>query len=193
MRVITRLDETCREVRDAARVIGDASLMKKMEDAQMKIKRDSEYLVQSIFHLLFPLPLATSRESVFSFYSTACGLLFPIRFFNSVMAIRLYLCLLLFFLLPLISFFFLPFNILFLFSGSFLKDQSFPLVYLFFPWVFLRNLIGRGTWAPEAEKYSLSVLNVSPSLSLYISIFSNLKGKTRKKKTFSLSFFLVLL
>lgn len=97
MRVITRLDETCREVRDAARVIGDASLMKKMEDAQMKIKRDSEYLVQSIFHLLFPLPLATSRESVFSFYSTACGLLFPIRFFNSVMAIRLYLCLLLFF------------------------------------------------------------------------------------------------
>lgn len=44
VRVITRLDETCREVRDAARVIGDAVLMKKMEEAQMKIKRDSECL-----------------------------------------------------------------------------------------------------------------------------------------------------
>lgn len=42
MRVITRLDETCREVRDAARVIGDAELFKKMEEAQGKIKRDSE-------------------------------------------------------------------------------------------------------------------------------------------------------
>jgi hypothetical protein len=42
VRVITRLDETCREVRDAARVIGDAELFKKMEDAQVKIKRDSE-------------------------------------------------------------------------------------------------------------------------------------------------------
>lgn len=42
VRVITRLDETCREVRDAARVIGDADLMKKMEEAQIKIKRDSE-------------------------------------------------------------------------------------------------------------------------------------------------------
>ena len=43
MRVITRLDETCREVRDAARVIGDAELFKKMEEAQMKIKRDSKF------------------------------------------------------------------------------------------------------------------------------------------------------
>jgi hypothetical protein len=40
--VITRLDETCREVRDAARVIGDADLFKKMEESQIKIKRDSE-------------------------------------------------------------------------------------------------------------------------------------------------------
>lgn len=45
VRVITRLDETCREVRDAARVIGDADLFKKMEEAQNKIKRDSECLV----------------------------------------------------------------------------------------------------------------------------------------------------
>lgn len=41
VRVITRLDETCREVRDAARVIGDTELFKKMEEAQNKIKRDS--------------------------------------------------------------------------------------------------------------------------------------------------------
>lgn len=41
VRVITRLDETCREVRDAARVIGDTELFKKMEEAQVKIKRDS--------------------------------------------------------------------------------------------------------------------------------------------------------
>jgi hypothetical protein len=45
VRVITRLDETCREVRDAARVIGDAGLFKKMEDAQARIKRDSECLI----------------------------------------------------------------------------------------------------------------------------------------------------
>ena len=45
VRVITRLDETCREVRDAARVIGDADLFKKMEEAQNKIKRDSECLL----------------------------------------------------------------------------------------------------------------------------------------------------
>jgi len=44
VRVITRLDETCREVRDAARVIGDMDLFKKMEEAQIKIKRDSECL-----------------------------------------------------------------------------------------------------------------------------------------------------
>ena len=42
VRCVTRLDETCREVRDAARVIGDAGLFKKMEEAQMKIRRDSE-------------------------------------------------------------------------------------------------------------------------------------------------------
>lgn len=42
VRVITRLDETCREVRDAARVIGDAELFKKMEECQIKIKRDSK-------------------------------------------------------------------------------------------------------------------------------------------------------
>ena len=42
VRVITRLDEMYREVRDAARVIGDAELFKKMEEAQVKIKVDSK-------------------------------------------------------------------------------------------------------------------------------------------------------
>lgn len=40
VRSITRLDECCREVRDAARVIGDAALYQKMEAAQACIKRD---------------------------------------------------------------------------------------------------------------------------------------------------------
>ncbi|KIR81186.1 antiviral helicase SKI2 [Cryptococcus gattii EJB2] len=48
VRVITRLDETCREVRDAARVIGDADLFKKMEEAQSLIRRDSESLRLSL-------------------------------------------------------------------------------------------------------------------------------------------------
>ena len=47
VRVINRLDETCREVRDAARVIGDTELMKKMEEAQNKIKRDSKCYLES--------------------------------------------------------------------------------------------------------------------------------------------------
>ncbi|CAG8511393.1 21781_t:CDS:10 [Gigaspora margarita] len=40
VRCITRLDETCREVKNAARIVGDISLCKKMEDAQASIKRD---------------------------------------------------------------------------------------------------------------------------------------------------------
>jgi antiviral helicase SKI2 len=40
VRVITRIDETCREVKSAARLIGDASLYAKMEAAQEKVKRD---------------------------------------------------------------------------------------------------------------------------------------------------------
>ncbi|PFH52329.1 hypothetical protein AMATHDRAFT_57402 [Amanita thiersii Skay4041] len=49
VRVITRLDETCREVRDAARVIGDGELFKKMEDCQMKIKRDIVFAASLYF------------------------------------------------------------------------------------------------------------------------------------------------
>ncbi|KAF8310553.1 ATP-dependent RNA helicase [Clavulina sp. PMI_390] len=49
VRVITRLDETCREVRDAARVIGDAELFKKMEEAQTLIKRDIVFAASLYF------------------------------------------------------------------------------------------------------------------------------------------------
>jgi len=40
VRCIVRLDETCRDVRNAARVIGDSALYKKAEEASMLIKRD---------------------------------------------------------------------------------------------------------------------------------------------------------
>ena len=40
VRCITRLDETCREIRNAARVIGDPVLYKKMERASELIRRD---------------------------------------------------------------------------------------------------------------------------------------------------------
>lgn len=40
VRVISRLDETCREVKNAARIIGDPKLFTKMQTAQELIKRD---------------------------------------------------------------------------------------------------------------------------------------------------------
>lgn len=40
VRVITRLDETCREVKNAARIIGDPVLYVKMQTCQEMIKRD---------------------------------------------------------------------------------------------------------------------------------------------------------
>ena len=40
VRVITRLDETCREVKNSARIIGDPELFSKMQVAQELIKRD---------------------------------------------------------------------------------------------------------------------------------------------------------
>lgn len=40
VRVITRLDETCREVKNAARIVGDPGLFAKMERCQEMIKRD---------------------------------------------------------------------------------------------------------------------------------------------------------
>ena len=40
VRVITRLDETCRECKNAARLIGDPKLFQKMQTAQELIKRD---------------------------------------------------------------------------------------------------------------------------------------------------------
>lgn len=59
VRVITRLDETCREVKNSARIIGDPSLFAKMQECQELIKRDvchcaSLYLVcfSWMFHSL---------------------------------------------------------------------------------------------------------------------------------------------
>lgn len=40
VRCITRLDETCRDVRNCARVIGDPQLFGKMQKASESIKRD---------------------------------------------------------------------------------------------------------------------------------------------------------
>ncbi|PHH90992.1 hypothetical protein CDD83_2013 [Cordyceps sp. RAO-2017] len=40
VRTITRLDETCREVKNAARIVGDPELYQKMQQAQELIKRD---------------------------------------------------------------------------------------------------------------------------------------------------------
>jgi len=40
VRTITRLDELCREVRNAARVVGNPTLYRKMEEASVAIKRD---------------------------------------------------------------------------------------------------------------------------------------------------------
>lgn len=40
VRTITRLDETCREVKNAARIVGDPELYLKMQTAQEMIKRD---------------------------------------------------------------------------------------------------------------------------------------------------------
>jgi antiviral helicase SKI2 len=40
VRTIVRLEETCREVRSAARIIGDTQLFTKMEQASAMIKRD---------------------------------------------------------------------------------------------------------------------------------------------------------
>lgn len=40
VRTMTRLDETCREVKNAARIVGDPELYQKMQTAQEMIKRD---------------------------------------------------------------------------------------------------------------------------------------------------------
>ena len=40
VRTVIRLEETCREFKDAARVMGDPHLLKLMEDASFLIKRD---------------------------------------------------------------------------------------------------------------------------------------------------------
>ncbi|KAG1466814.1 hypothetical protein G6F46_001870 [Rhizopus delemar] len=52
VRCISRLDETCREVMGAARMVGDTSLYKKMEQAEQDIKRDIVFAASLINWLL---------------------------------------------------------------------------------------------------------------------------------------------
>lgn len=77
MRVITRLDETCREVRDAARVIGDTELFNKMEEAQALIKRDSESSLLPVWLARRSCMTGADHAVVFaaSLVSTACFVL----------------------------------------------------------------------------------------------------------------------
>ena len=49
MRCIVRLSETCREVSGAARVTGDTSLYRKMEEATELIKRDIVFAASLYF------------------------------------------------------------------------------------------------------------------------------------------------
>jgi antiviral helicase SKI2 len=48
VRAMVRLDETCREFRDAARVMGNTALFQQMEAASAAIKRDVAF-VQSMY------------------------------------------------------------------------------------------------------------------------------------------------
>ncbi|CAG8479523.1 5994_t:CDS:10 [Acaulospora morrowiae] len=49
VRCITRLDETCREVRNVAQIMGNQTLVKKMDEARVFIKRDIIF-VTSLYH-----------------------------------------------------------------------------------------------------------------------------------------------
>ncbi|KAL0077067.1 NUC185 domain-containing protein [Phycomyces blakesleeanus] len=49
VRCISRLDETCREVLGAARMVGDTNLYKKMEEAEQDIKRDIVFAASLYF------------------------------------------------------------------------------------------------------------------------------------------------
>ncbi|CAG8622150.1 4900_t:CDS:2, partial [Cetraspora pellucida] len=49
----TRLDETCREVKDAAKIMGNSSLYKKMEEAQSSVKRDIIFAKSLIYKIVY--------------------------------------------------------------------------------------------------------------------------------------------
>lgn len=70
VRVITRLDETCREVRDAARVIGDADLFDKMEVCQQLIRRDIVFAVSDEMYLPFTDNLSKEERGAHSIVSS---------------------------------------------------------------------------------------------------------------------------
>ena len=66
VRAITRLDETCREVRDAARIVGNADLFTKMEQCQLMIRRDIIFCAS--LYCTFDLGWVASSEG----YADSC-------------------------------------------------------------------------------------------------------------------------
>ena len=76
VRCITRLDELCRDVRNAARVIGNASLFRKMDAASLCIKRYrlrgehvhdfTSYIVSKLFPYFVSLNLQILYTRIFS-------------------------------------------------------------------------------------------------------------------------------
>lgn len=58
VRVITRLDETCREVKSAARIVGDPGLFQKMQECQELIKRDVCHCASLYLVSCCPRPLS---------------------------------------------------------------------------------------------------------------------------------------
>lgn len=63
VRCIQRLDETCKDVRNAARVIGDSSLYNKMQTASTLIKRDIVFAASLYLQWCHVLPLLHVNQS----------------------------------------------------------------------------------------------------------------------------------
>ena len=61
VRIIVRLDEMCRDVRNAARIMGDSALYEKMESAsqQSSVTLSSAHLCTFLVH---KMPIVSSRE-----------------------------------------------------------------------------------------------------------------------------------
>ena len=72
VRVIGRLDETCREVKNAARLVGDPTLFTKMTECQEMIKRDITAVASLYvyFFLFFLLVLRPSLSLSLSYFLT---------------------------------------------------------------------------------------------------------------------------
>lgn len=64
VRCISRLDETTREVMSAARMVGDTSLYKKMEEAEQEIKRDIVFAASLVSLLPPPIKRGTITNTM---------------------------------------------------------------------------------------------------------------------------------